>query len=592
MTRKLIAVDTETTGLRPFQGDKATVVSFCDDTGAWALPADQAAPVLRRYIDEGYTVINHNGPFDRAVFAASFGIELPDNQYDDTQAREWQLDENQDLRLKEGLALRYLGVDAKQEKDELRALMRGRRTEDVYRELRETENVRPRAERERAADTRLRAREIAAATKRSWEDLTFAELEEYAAQDAFITWQAYWRQEERFAEDPYCLPDRQRQLDIGSQAYRITRAGVRVNEARAEEELAKVEGRLAELSAPVAHVNLRSPKQVAGLLYDEWKLPCSLTTGSGARSTSKAALESLSWDPRVADFMEARRLVKQIDAYYLPLLDRLSPDGRVHPSLNPWRTVTGRYSCSGPNLHTIPRESTAAEIRKVFIPAPGMRLTEWDLSQIEPRAATDMSQEPSLLEVYAGGIDLYDTVAQELGITRQAAKVVFLSILYGVGGKTLATWLAQGTGKAPDVRRAWGIINRYWSRYRHLERLYKGLEEMGRRRGYLPLWKPGRRRRFRSPAVKFPRYYTGLNACIQGGAAEFLKDVLLELEPAVAPYGQIVLTVHDSIVVEHEPGAEESISRLIDEIGGDCSPYGIPTPWESKAWEQSPALAA
>src|SRR5690606_26797526 len=110
-------------------------------------------------------------------------------------------------------------------------------------------------------------------------------------------------------------------------------------------------------------------------------------------STDKDALEALSYDPRVVDLIEFRRLVKQTDAYYFPLLDRISKDGRVHPSFNAWRTVTGRLSCSGPNLQTIPRESTAAEIRKVFIPADGLVLTEFDLSQIEVRIAADLANE-------------------------------------------------------------------------------------------------------------------------------------------------------------------------------------------------------
>lgn len=582
---KYIAVDTETTGLRPFQGDRATVVSFADDSGAWAMPASEAGPVLRRYVDEGYTIINHNGPFDRAVFKASFGIEVPDHQYADTMARDWLLDENADHRLKEGLGARYLGVDSKAEKEALAALMKGETQAEVYRRLRADENVKPRAERERATDTRDRARQISKASKRGWEDLTFEELEEYAAQDAYITWRAYWHQEEDFAADPYGLPDLQRQYDIGSLAYRISRTGIRVDQARAERGLEEAEARIAELAEPFSHVNLKSPPQVADLVYDEWGLPCSNRTKAGARSTNKDALESLSYDHRVAALLEYRSLTKQVDAYYLPLLDRIGEDGRIHPSLNPWRTVTGRFSMSGPNLQTIPRESTAAEIREVFIPEDGMVLTEWDLSQIEVRVAADLSQEPTLLRVYGEGGDVYLALAEDLGVDRSTAKVLVLMMQYGAGPKKIAQTLARGTGKAPDVKRARRLFKSYWATYPQLHRLMTGLEEMGKRRGYVPLWRPGRRRTFVSPHVKFPRYYSALNAAIQGGAAEFLKDVLLMLEPELDGVGgRLVLTVHDSVVIEHEPGAEPAISGLLEEVTHEVTPYDIDTPWEAKTW--------
>jgi DNA polymerase I-like protein with 3'-5' exonuclease and polymerase domains len=569
---KYVAVDTETTGLRPFQGDTATVFSFAvverGQIEAWAERPEQGAKTLLDFIHDGYVIINHNGPFDRAVFAG-LGIEIPDDQYADTQARDWLLDENADHRLKEGLGKRYLGVDAK-----------------AYRELRAVENEKPRKERERAADTRDRARAISAGTKRGWDELTFEELEDYAAQDAFITLHAYHRQEEDFAEDPYSVPDIQRQYDIGSMAYRITRAGVQVDVEQAERGLQAAEERVAELAEPLGHVNLRSAPQVRRLVYEEWGLPASRRTKAGEWSTDKAALEALSWDPRIADLMEYRRLTKQVDAYYLPLLDRLSDDGRVHPSLNPWRTKTGRFSMSGPNLQTIPRESTAAEIRKVFVPAPGLVLTEWDLSQIEVRVAAELSQEPTLLGVYERGEDVYQALADELGVSRDHAKTLVLSMQYGVGPKTLALTLAKGTGKPPDLRHARAIHKRYWRTYPNLDRLMSGYTEMARRRGFVPLWREGRRRRYKSPHNKFPRYYSALNAVIQGGAAEFLKDVLLEVEPEVEAvgYGRVVLTVHDSVMVEHEPGAEDEISKLINEVTFDVSPYEIETPWEMKAW--------
>ena len=581
---RFIATDTETTGTRPFQGDRCTMASFADETGAWAVPREQAGAELRKHIDQGKTLIMHNSPFDRAVYSTSFGIELRDDKIWDTQAVDWLLDENADHRLKEGLGVRMFGVDAKAEKDELRALMRGRSVAEVYRELRDEVNVAPRKERERATVTRERAREIAAASKKGWADLTFADLEEYARQDAWLTWQAKWKQDELLEADGYVARDLKRQHLLGGLAYRMTRTGIRVNAERAEAGLIAAEESVAELAGKFVGTNLKSPKQLQALIFDEWGLPSERKTKTGGRSTDKDALEELAYDPRVADLIEFRRLAKQVDAYWLPLLDRLGDDGRVHPSFNPWRTVTGRWSCSGPNLYTIPRESTASAIRDVFEPDAGLVLSEWDLSQIEVRVGADMAKEEALLSVYEEGGDVYQAMADAIGCDRQTAKVVVLMLGYGAGPKKLAQKLAAGTGKRPDVARARRIMDNYWRTYPNLYRMNKGLEETAKRRGYVPLWKPGRRRLYKSPHHKFPRYYTAMNAAIQGGAACLFLDVLLELEPAIEDYGRIVLNVYDSAVIEHEPGAEDAISAILAEITGDCSPYDIATPWEHKIW--------
>lgn len=583
----VVAIDTETTGLRVYQGDRATMASFCDDTGTWSLPADQAAPEVRRLVSEGRLIVMHNSPFDRAVFKTSWGVDVPDTQIWDTQAVDWLLDENADHRLKEGLGVRMFGVDAKQEKDALKALMRGRTVEDVYRELREAENLKPRPDREPAPVTRDRARELSAGTKKDWADLTYDDLRDYAEEDAHLTYQAYWKQQELLDQDPYPRPDIARQHLIGGLCYRITRTGIRVDERRAERGLQEAEARIAELAKVFAGTNLKSPAQLSALVYDDWGLPCNRKTKAGGRSTDKDALDELSYDPRVLDLMEFRRLAKAVDAYWLPLLDRIGDDGRIHPSLNPWRTVTGRLSCSGPNLQTIPRESTSSAIREVFIPEAGTVLTEFDLSQIEVRVAAAISKEPALLSVYEAGLDVYQSLADEIGVDRQTAKTVILSAQYGVGPRKLAQTLARGTGKAPDVQRARGILRRYWSTYRNLDRLMRGLEAQAKTRGYLPLWSPGRRRLFRSPSNPYPRYYSALNAAIQGGAAELLKDILLEIEPAIEDVGRIVLTVHDSVVIEHTPGAEAGISDALDAITKDCSPYAIETPWAAKRWRDA-----
>jgi DNA polymerase I-like protein with 3'-5' exonuclease and polymerase domains len=586
-----VAIDTEsnTTGdsPRPYQGDKCHTVSFADETGGWALRAAEAAAEVRRFAEDPEAlIVMHNAPYDRSVLRANFGVEIPDERIYDTQAVDWMLDENADHRLKQ-IGAREFGQDAKAEQEAINALKRGTPAADIYRELRLVENAKARADREPAAVTKAKAAELSLATKKSWATFTFEDLEAYAIQDAVLTRDIYHLQQVKLHDDGYVIRDLDRERRIGAFAYRLQRTGIKVDQDRAAQELELAEFRAAELEQGFEGVNLASTPQLRELLFGKWGLAPSKQTKTGENSTDKEALERLSYDPRVRDLMEYRQLAKQISAYYLPLLGHMGTDGRLHPSFNAHRTVTGRFSCSNPNLQTIPRETTSAAIRQVFIAEPGTVLTEWDLSQIEVRCAAALSREPALLDVYARGGDVYLEMAAALDVTRQDAKVIVLACVYGIGAKSLATQLTVRTGRHWSSTEAGAVRRKFWKTYPRLDRLMQGSQKLAQRHGYVPLWKEGRRRQFDSPFLKFPRYYTALSALDQGGCAELLKDILLEAEGATSHLGRIVLTVHDSITWEHEPGAEPEISRVLQEITDAVSPWKdvIETPWEMKAWK-------
>ena len=201
-----LAVDTEVTGLRPYQGDRVIMASFADDTGNWAERPDAAGDRIREALYHGRTLVMHNGIFDRAVLEAEWGIVVPDDQYYDTMAVDWLLDENADHRLKEGIGARLFGTDSKAEKDAIKAMMRGRTQAEVYKELRAELPPRGEPGYESAAETKARAKEIADSTTRTWADLTFDELHDYAVQDASLTWRIFWHQQAALEEDTYVHP--------------------------------------------------------------------------------------------------------------------------------------------------------------------------------------------------------------------------------------------------------------------------------------------------------------------------------------------------------------------------------------------------
>ncbi len=102
-------------------------------------------------------------------------------------------------------------------------------------------------------------------------------------------------------------------------------------------------------------------------------------------------------------------------------------EGRIHPSFMLHRAVTGRTTSADPNGQNIPKRGKAGmkdivkAYRKIFVPTPGYKFIEIDLSQAELRIAAWMSGDPVMLRIYREGGDIHAmTAAAVMGITLEA----------------------------------------------------------------------------------------------------------------------------------------------------------------------------
>lgn len=577
MNFKPIAIDTETTGTRPFQGDRATVVSFADEHTAWALPASDARPELDRILASGRPVVMHNSAFDRAVLSTSFGIEFPDHRIRDTMIYDWLLREAHPHGLKE-IGARLFGADAKAEQAALKALMRGPTLDEIAADLFATGDYK----------TKKAAREAAPHdpryVKRGWADLTFAELEPYAIQDARLTYDVFKHLTAEVATtQPDVKPALPREHKVAGLMYRLNKTGIRVNQSAAEQALLQAQAQAEALKAQIP-CEPDSPAQVGKWLFEDLGLPPTRKTPKGSPSTDKIALEALRWHEDVARLLEYRQVTKSISAYLLPLLDRLGSDGRVHPSFNAHRVVTGRLSCSEPNLMTIPREGTNSAVRALFEPEPGMVFVAADLPQAELRVAASLANEALWLESFKRGDDLHQTMADAMGVDRYVAKTANFALLYGAGPFKLAETLARGTGKAPNVYGAKQAVARYWQAAPNIRRLMDQMASDWASQGYLELPASGRYRHRQGPYGPEPEH-KALNSVVQGGVAELVKAWMVELQPELDALGaRLVLQVHDSLVIECEPHVAEKVGYQLQQVLDDVNPYaGIAFPLDIKA---------
>ena len=115
-------------------------------------------------------------------------------------------------------------------------------------------------------------------------------------------------------------------------------------------------------------VNLNASAQIAKLVYETRKHSVRrYTDKTNAPSTAADDLEHYIKDPVVAAILDFKKLGK-LQSTFIEGIQRSTIDGRVHPSFNQAGTVTGRASCSEPNIQQIPsRSERGKRVRDVFV---------------------------------------------------------------------------------------------------------------------------------------------------------------------------------------------------------------------------------
>jgi len=156
----------------------------------------------------------------------------------------------------------------------------------------------------------------------------------------------------------------------------------------------------------IGDINLKSPAQLSKALYEDLKI-----NQINGTSTDRKTLSKLKAEHKVIDdILSYRKLIKLYDAFIDKLPNDLV-DGRIHPSFNQIRCVSGRMSCSNPNLQQVPSGNL---IRNAFIADEGRLLASIDYSAQEIRMLTHFSQDPILIDVFQTGKDLHSILGVKI----------------------------------------------------------------------------------------------------------------------------------------------------------------------------------
>jgi DNA polymerase I len=334
--------------------------------------------------------------------------------------------------------------------------------------------------------------------------------------------------------------------------------------------------------------NINSPKQLADVLFVRLSLPAARKTATGY-STDSDVLEAISdRHAAVPMILEYRQVSKLRSTFVDGLLRLVSPtDGRVHSTFHQTATATGRLSSSDPNLQNIPvRMEQGREIRRAFVPDPGMRLVDADYSQIELRLMAHYSGDEDMIRAFREHVDIHAEtaakvfhvpLAQVTPLMRTRAKAVNFGILYGIGEYSLSRDIGSSLQEAKhiieDYNRQFPAIREYLERTIAEAKRTGYVETLfGRRRTLPELVSPNR-------SVRSFGERAAMNTPLQGTAADIIKIAMVRTSDTLRARGlktRIVLQVHDELILESPAEEVAEASRILKDCMENAAELAVP----------------
>lgn len=359
-------------------------------------------------------------------------------------------------------------------------------------------------------------------------------------------------------------------------------------------------------------VNFGSPKQMVEFLYtSEFGLKLKIIKytvdkktkkESNRPSTDEETLERLKkYDKSgfIDTLLELRGESKLYSTYVKGMYIILDKNNRVHTNFKLHGTVTGRLSSEEPNLQNIPRDTTASDIKRMFIPDRDCILLECDYSQAELRVVAEWANEKTMIEWFKIGRNIHvasacrankceDRYDEIFKITKnedhpdhvfwtkrkKRAKTINFGILYEQSPKKLKETLEKD-GEKVSLKQAEKYMAQWFKDFPAVHKYMKNQHAFVKKHGYV-LTAFGFKRRL--PNIDSSNYGLMLqaqrqstNTPAQGTAAQFgtFSAVRIRQERRrgnIVGIKQEVYNVHDSLGFYILPEYAKEIIPKVTEI--------------------------
>ena len=310
-----------------------------------------------------------------------------------------------------------------------------------------------------------------------------------------------------------------------------------------------------QLKDKVTHFNPSSRQQIADRLTKKygWNPP---KTEKGNPKVDAAVLKKL-------PYTEAKSLVRYFDIQKLLGMvsdwinrARNSRDGRIHGSVNPQGTVTGRMTASQPNLQQVSSDSRS---RELFVPREGWVQVGIDASGLEARLLANRMA-PWDNGEYGRAVvdgDIHSTNMQATGIKERAVvKTFFYGFIYGAGDAKVGKIIGKNARAGKELK------EKFLTSMPALKELIENVKFQVAKKGTITL--------LDQREVPCRAAHKALNVQLQGDGAILMKLAQClfsaELNKKFRNKFAFMATVHDEWQIECDP----SIAKEVGEIGKAC----------------------
>ena len=504
------ALDVETNGLF-FWEHKIFGIAHCfnkDDYG-FSKWDDKKINEIKQLLSSDEEFVFHNAKFDLHMLQ-QYGINPPKN-FHDTQIMAHLLNENYHSNLQD-VAKRYLSVDK----------------------------------------WKNNVHDYVKKNGCSYDQIPEALMNDYAAKDARYTLQ--------LADMLYPKIIEEGLLDLYNKEIQLTRCLINIEQRGVlinMDLLSKLRYELIEEEKVYSDkiykevgrgFDILSEPQLGHVLFDELKLPVQgISRKSGNRKVDEKALKNIN-HPIIESILQYRFIQKMRSTYCDNIHNHLDKDNVLHCCYNQCGAVTGRMSCSEPNLQNIPKKH---RIRELFIPRPGFQFWFFDYSQQEMRLYAGFANDNTMKDVFDRNEDIYAYLANVYYKTsdikkgdprRDFCKSLTLGILYGMGINAISNTFKVSYEEARRIR------NNFHNAFPKMKRFMMYMSGIIETKGFIknPF---GRKRR-----LKPDKGYLAINSLIQGTGGDIMKDDIIRVhELAKDKKSRIILSIHDDIGIEaHE----------------------------------------
>ena len=396
----------------------------------------------------------------------------------------------------------------------------------------------------------------------------------YAAQDAVLTLRLAELQNERLESGEGSWFGAEQQLDLSRVLYRMERRALGPFDAETADAVAKrLEARIEELGAQLPFQPPSTPAAAKYFFEDlglsPWlanevprgvdkygkKRPGELSIGI-ARRMAEAGV------PGAAEYAEYTRLKTANQMHYRGYVDLMGPDRRLRTNFRQAHVKSDRMSVERFQAQALPKHlgleldgEPLPEPRTLFLVPTGVRRVNLDLSQAELRIAAKRAGCQPMIELLESGGDVHGDAARKIfgiddshpewSLKRDIAKRTVFGGLFSIGPRTFQGTLLKLANVHMPLSECSKIVYGFREAYPEYESAYNEWMEYVQVHGNVPTVR-GLRSWF--TPMDWPR--TAWNRVVQGSLAVFVADWLIEVERMTEHLDALVLTVHDSVVLD------------------------------------------